>query len=229
MASAVPPAPSFRRFSRGFALVALALAELLLMPAPVTWASAPWLRLVIAALALSAGSLVLAAVGAGEIAGYMFHLVGLGALPRTGRRVFALLVIPALALAAAILALLVLSPLLPSPPAAPSSTRTATLLSGGRPLAVGHVLGIAVLEELAFRAPLVLLANVPRLDRPSVLVPAVVVSAAVFGASHAAYGWLNVTHAAVLGLMYGAMAVRFRSLWPSIASHALFDAVALLA
>lgn len=61
------------------------------------------------------------------------------------------------------------------------------------------------------------------------LVPAVIASAVVFGLAHGQFGWTNVGSAAGHGLMFGALAVWTKSLWPSIVAHTLFDAVALLA
>ena len=180
-----------------------------------------------ALVAAGAGAALIRRLGLGDTAGYMLRLVGLAALPPR-RRTFALAVVPLLAVAVSFaLALALLAAF--GRPASPASTvRASGLRAGGPALSVARAIGIAVLEELAFRGPLVLIACVHRFARLRILAPSVIGAALIFGLAHGQYGWGNAVSAAVQGLMYGAMAAWTKSLWPSIAAHALFDALVLL-
>jgi membrane protease YdiL (CAAX protease family) len=118
----------------------------------------------------------------------------------------------------------VIERILPTPPSVIEAMRRLVLPPGGpRPLAVDlFALAIvpALCEETLFRGALV-----PALV-PRGRVLAVAVSAILFGAYHASiYRFFPVT---LLGLLLGALRVRSRSLWPSIAFHAANNILVVL-
>jgi hypothetical protein len=128
---------------------------------------------------------------------------------------------------------LILAPFLPQPGAPPQAVATLfTALRESpflRALWLGPVvwIGVAGFEELS---------RVFLLDRlwklwpsPGARAATVVLSAVVWGFVHIYQGVSNVVGVSLLGLLLGAVYLRFGRVWPLIISHALFDSVQIVA
>lgn len=85
-------------------------------------------------------------------------------------------------------------------------------------LSVGLAL-VALSEELAFRAPLLLATRDGRIGRASGLI----VSALLFGLIHWSQGLDNVVAGTLVGLVLGAATLATRTLWPALIAHYLVD------
>lgn len=99
-------------------------------------------------------------------------------------------------------------------------------LSAGLPLAAvaGLMFFVGLYEELLARGFL--------LDRCRTLLgrwwAAVLVSSLLFGLAHAYQGWIGALQTAVVGAVFAAFTIRWRTLWPVILAHAGLNLSSLL-
>lgn len=87
---------------------------------------------------------------------------------------------------------------------------------------IGLSLSAGIAEELVFRSFLI----AAMLHASGSMAVAVVVSIAVFAASHAYQGWIGVVRVALLGLVLTAPFLLTGSVYPSIIAHAALDILA---
>lgn len=99
---------------------------------------------------------------------------------------------------------------------------SAALNQTGLLMTIATVLVAPVVEEVVFRG-LVL----SRLRRAMPGWLAVLISALVFGLCHGQIVWM--AYAFVLGVIFGFMALRARSIWPSLCAHILFNGIGQIA
>jgi membrane protease YdiL (CAAX protease family) len=83
------------------------------------------------------------------------------------------------------------------------------------------VAAVPAMEELLFRGLLLF-----GLERRYGAAPALLFSSCMFGVSH--LGAVPAVYATVAGLFLGALALKTRSVWPSIATHAAVNAMPIL-
>jgi membrane protease YdiL (CAAX protease family) len=101
-----------------------------------------------------------------------------------------------------------------------------TALSGSVPLAAtaAVLLWVAVYEEVLARGML--------LGRARVLTVApwhaVLASALLFGLGHLYQGWLGILQTTALGVVLGALTLRWGSLWPAILAHASLNLMSVV-
>ncbi|HZL80510.1 MAG TPA: CPBP family intramembrane glutamic endopeptidase [Demequina sp.] len=146
----------------------------------------------------------------------------LGLAPRTG-----LVRLGLVGVGAGVVALLVAGALIRVPVLAETNVVDArdTAISGAHPVVAGMYLALhgAVWEELFYRGPVLVVAWVTARARPTVRWPltigAILLSSALFGAAHLSWSLANAVTAAATGVIFGAVAVARRSLWPAMLAH----------
>lgn len=117
--------------------------------------------------------------------------------------------------------------LLPRGEGVDEATARAVALIRSHPWAsMGALAAVGALEEVVFRGWGVLLV---RRSRPSLAVPALVVSSVLFGAAHTLVPPGVFVHFALLGVVYGSAALASDSVVPGVLLHAGTNAVAVAA
>lgn len=111
--------------------------------------------------------------------------------------------------------------LLPDAWLADYAEASAALNQEGFLMVVATVIGAPIVEEVIFRGLIL-----SRLNRALPGWLAVLLSALLFGVCHGQVVWI--AYAFVLGVVFGFLALRARSIWPTLAAHLVFNGIGQL-